>query len=528
MKVMVARKKSTAEKVAPTTFSRTMAVRAEIVKPIGMPWAEFGDMLRDRRSVMHRLINAGTFSLAYRADYGEPGSAVALIKQEIVRRKDVANVTADELEKLSKKVAATLPKDLKDAFQQGTALGAIRAELESYQAWCSEEALKSPEGVERTRLERRAKMTLSSKITDALSQQAFDMLGKYRKNHGTRLPTMKKGCPIFVRDGGWELKKDDLGFCLGVNLEGATKERPRPGLVQMALAPSSGKHRGRLAAIAAGKVKAGTCKLVYDEGARGKNGMKGKWYAILTFTEVREVAAVARPTGDGVFVVHRGMHSFLYGVASDGRVRKIEGHKFRVTRERLTTRMRQARRVTKGERGTGAVGHGTSRRYQSHDQLDGKLKNVVKTFCQTAAAWTIAQARALGCAKIAIEDYGGQERSEDRAERRFLDHFPYYQLKESIAWACRREGFELIEYDASYVSTTCPACGTRDAAQHNFRTGIFHCSNAACGVKRDADLVAVVNGCRVSGIAMPGLEARWEEIRKIERAVEDQAARVMV
>jgi hypothetical protein len=458
------------------TVVLTRAVRVELAKPLGLTWKELDELLFDRRAVMHHLLNAGVahiWSSQYRG--------------ETVR-----------------------------------ALEAIKAELASHREWCRKEAGKrGKDERERERLLRRANMELSGAITDAVQRRCMQALKRWNsEKRANRLPSAKAGSPIFVRDGGWSLGKEGDRFVLGVRLVGATKAVPHPGKISVTLRGSTGKHWAALAQIAEGTVKPGNCQLVYDESAERKDGRKGKWYAILAYTEEKPIGPVLGVMGRGL-IVHRGMRNFLYLLSTDGRVRRVEGGKFLVTRSRLNTRMQQTKRVGSSERGHGAKGHGVTRRYVTHDALDQKLKDVTKTFCQQSAAFVVKSARALGCTEVWIEDYGGQAPSEERGERRFFDHFPYYQLKQAIVWACKRDGYPLQEYAATFISSTCPRCDAQDAGAHNYRTGVFHCR--ACGFERGADWVAAYNGAKLAGVDLKDIAAQLEQQRRMEAAVREVA-----
>lgn len=467
MKVKKKKKKEEEKEKETGTVVRVRAVRVEIAKPLDIQWRELDDLLRDRRAVMHRLLNAGVLHIASQRWAGN---------------------------------------------EKPRALEAIKAELSSWQTWCAEMGAKTKDEKERIRHERRATMTLASSITDALQQRCVDADQRWRKNKGNaRLPTAKRGAPIFIRDGGWTLESDKNGWILSMRLEGVTPTNHRPGKVRVALRPSSGKHHGILQQMVKGSVKIGNCQVVLDEST-------GKWYAILAFTEELNRAAPPRD-GTKTLIVHRGQRNFMYALCTDGRTRILRGNKFAAQRLHLKRRAEAFKRVSAFERGAGAKGHGTRRRYETHDALDRKLKRVVHTYCQTSAAWVFKAAKDLGCGRILIEDYGGIEQSDERAERRFLDHFPYYQLGTAIKWVCKREQLELLEGPAAFISQTCPRCKHQDARQHNTRTGVFHCINPDCGFDRPADWVAAFNQGIAFGIDM-------SEIKKILAAQERVAAEI--
>jgi transposase len=150
--------------------------------------------------------------------------------------------------------------------------------------------------------------------------------------------------------------------------------------------------------------------------------------------------------------------------------------------------MREIKRSSQFERGSGSKGHGRSRRYETYSALEDKIARVTHTFCQQAAAFAAETAKRLGCGTIFIEDYGGIGPDEDVQVRRVLDHGPLYALKQAVEHRAERDGIALKEVESAYISSKCPRCETLDAGAHNHRTGIFHCK--VCEFSRPADWVA--------------------------------------
>jgi len=163
------------------------------------------------------------------------------------------------------------------------------------------------------------------------------------------------------------------------------------------------------------------------------------------------------------------------------------------------------------ERGKASRGHGRSRRYETNEAISEKESRYIKTLCQQVAARVVRLARLWGCGTVVIEDYGGIEADESRGVRRFVERFPLHQLKTCIEWSCKKEGFALAETPSDYISSECPGCGCLDMAQHNRRTGMFHCR--ACSFDRDVDFVAALMMLR----HYHGNGGVWDERLKQER-----------
>jgi transposase len=102
------------------------------------------------------------------------------------------------------------------------------------------------------------------------------------------------------------------------------------------------------------------------------------------------------------------------------------------------------------------------------------------------------QALRLGHGTIGIEDYGGIEQTGE-IKQRYLGTFPFFDLKTAIMWSSSKSGIAVVETPSEYISSQCPICGNVNPKQHNYRTGVFHCSKEDCGFERDADFVAAFN-----------------------------------
>ena len=308
---------------------------------------------------------------------------------------------------------------------------------------------------------------------------------------------------ILVRNTDAKLLED--GSVLSVKL--------RPvGAIRFALAGSYGEHRALLRKMAAGEIECGDCKIQRDE-------ERGKWYALLAYK-----APPAQPVGmdpNRVLAVHRGVRNALYLVSTAGHVKSLPGGKYVAQRQALQARIKNIRQISAPERGDGAKGHGRARRFQTHDALGDKLARATRTWCQQAAAFVAQMARAWGCGTVVIEDYGGIEPAAERTLRRVLDRFPLYQLKQCITSRLEMDGILLRETPSAFISSTCPRCGHVDQAQHNTRTGIFHCK--VCGWERPADLVAGLWMLRHSGADMAEWDRRFAHERRLAAAAKEAA-----
>jgi IS605 OrfB family transposase len=425
----MARKKSTESK-KPKMLVR--ALRAEIGKPIGITWDELGRDLRRLRAVAHRAINAA--------------------------------VTACEVARVCNWDVAT----------ETVAYRAAQWELAGFYAWAETHKEQSVRTL--------AEIRPGGGVLSGWATHGYQAFKRWLKeNRSTALPTAKQGAPIMLRKQEVEIRLAGGGVVLDLRIADGAHARH-----VVTVRPSKGSHWARLREIAEGKVVHGDVKIVYSNRERRKDGKTGKWYALISYS--MPLPSKTPSESGGVLVVHRGHRKFLTLMSSMGSpVKYVDGYGMRHRWKQLEARGRDAREALRGI-GDGARGHGRARRYRSYEVVSDKVERMKKTFCQQQAMRTISRARDLGCTVIVIEDYGGIEPHEERGVRRFLDRFPMSMMKQALKNACEREGIELVEVPAEYISSECPRCEAKNTAFHNVRTSVFHCGD--CGFERPADWLA--------------------------------------
>jgi len=186
-------------------------------------------------------------------------------------------------------------------------------------------------------------------------------------------------------------------------------------------------------------------------------------------------------------------------------------------KRKLAARRRDAMMIKACERGGGAQGHGTARRYEIRDALADKERRLTRTFCQQTAAQVRKLAIAWGCGRVVIGDYGGLDPDEERAVRRFVPRPPLHELKTDIVNALQPVGIEVDEVSESYVSQTCPRCGHVDARMHNRRTGVFHC--IICRFEGKADEVSALHMLRRAQPVHNERDKQLEKLYDLERRI---------
>lgn len=402
------------------------AIRLELTKPLDEPWETVGPLMRILAKATPKLLNA-----AYDARI-----AIEVAGKDAVKGK--------------------IAPDAKAGSGDGLAYQAVLRAVERLREWGKKK--KHPFG------ELAPPGGMSSAIARAASQ-AYARRDQQRPHFASER--------ILVRAAETGLSTDGRGVVLGVQLRS-------PGRQYFAVAHSWGTHRETLDGIVSGQIDHGDCKIQWDE-------RRHKWYALVSYTALERVVPGLDPAN--VLAVHRGARNALYLLSSTGeRGLPFPGSKILAQRRRLSARMREIRRSSEFERGSGSKGHGRSRRYETYSALEDKVARVTHTFCQQAAAFAAFTAARLGCGTIFIEDYGGIGPDKDVHVRRVLDHGPLYALKQAIEHRAERDGIALKEVESAYISSKCPRCVTLDAGAHNHRTGIFHCK--VCEFSRPSDWVA--------------------------------------
>ncbi len=175
-----------------------------------------------------------------------------------------------------------------------------------------------------------------------------------KSGRSTALPTAKQGAPIELRRQEVEIRIDGPGIVLDMRI--VDKSGPRHVVT---VRPSKGGHWARLREIAEGKVQHGAVKLVYSPSARRKDGKRGKWYALISYSMPMPVKAPAE--SGGALVAHRGHRNFLTLMSSaPGLVKYVGGYGMRNRWRQLEARSRDAKDGL-DEIGSGARGHGRAR-----------------------------------------------------------------------------------------------------------------------------------------------------------------------
>jgi IS605 OrfB family transposase len=425
--------------------NETRALRVEVIKPLNKTWDEAGARLRALRTIAHRVQQA---------------VFLACCAQERAQRKAGGA-------KAAKLVGIDGPRT--EAYRVAA------EEIEAIRAWAKSKLEDKQDGAVMREL---ATLEISSALQLGMCGAGFAGFVKWSKDkQRNAMPEWRRGAPIIVAGAGVKVSFDGKGIVLAVKLDPSSAERH-----VFAIKCGHGSHYGRVKDMADGTVAVGETKIVYDERQK-------KWFAFISYTRAKALPPVSCELTK-VLAAHRGVRCALTMLSSDGRKYEISGASMLARKRRLVARRRDAKRISRCERGTGLAGHGNARRFSLPDSLESKEAHVVRTWCQQVAANVTKTAMRLGCGTVLIEDYGGIEQTGDVVQR-YLDRFPFYQLKQAIEWACRKAGLALVEVPSEYISTTCPMCGNADLAQHNHRTNMFHCRG--CSLERGADHVAAMN-----------------------------------
>lgn len=424
----------------------TRALRVEIVKPLNATWDDFGTTLRVQSRIVPQLLRAGM----------DARIACGVASAETIKQ--------------------ALGIEARGQSAGTVVYQAMKAELEKIRGgkWAPEcrPALEIPGG------------TLS-----ALSQRVSQ---SYPKR-----PSFKGSQPIPVRAAESSLALDPDGSAvLRVKLRSE-------GHYHLLVKAGKGSHWGRLRALAQGKsgLKLGEVRI-----KSSGEGKRRKWHAFIAYSEPRpQLPDRCRP--EHVMVLHRGQRNLLVCATNEGKFLVIAtGNKLRAQKRAFKRRREELQSRSYAERGKCSRGHGRKRRYETTEAISKAEANCVKTLCQQLGARVAQLAKEWGCGTVLIEDYGGIEPGADRGKRMYLERFPNHELKEAVGWALTKTGLSLGEYPHEYISQTCPACSNVDAAQHNARTGVFHCK--ACAFDAEVDRVSCIHALRR---ACDGDAGVWEK-----------------
>ena len=381
-------------------------VSVDLIKPLGGDtWESVGQRLRDLRGCAHRLLNAGIRAAAI----GEQAS-----------------------------------KDVMASARAGVK-GALESEREYWRSRIGKRYEGSNHDPERA--ERLSEIALPSVIEDHMASRAGKSFLDARKHmlRGDKsIPSAKRGAPIYLRDGAtsWRLSKAEQGWELALKLFPG-----RSPMVRFAVRSHSASGFADLRRMVdpESQAKCGDARVVWHE-----RGGKGQWEARLCYSAPKPKPA----QGSEIVAVHRGMFQFLTIADTRPSVRRMPGDAWIKAKLGFSAlRASLMRHIRAGELGHGARGHGVRRRYKALDALNDAEARMMKAACQQSAALVAKHALSVGASVVLIEDYG-----TTREEVPYVPKWPWAQLKGAIAWACEKNGLELREVPAEYISMRCPAC----------------------------------------------------------------------
>ena len=423
----------------PETYVAT--IRAEVVKPLGGDWDALGRQLRALSTPLHRVLNKAITEL-------ELMHTGRLLGLEDGNERTILYQLVRDYWRIEREAAGDRVADGK--FYHGD----------------EEIADVAPAGV----------TILGAASTVWTKWTRYD---KERWKGTTTLPTFRKEQPIEVASSSEavRLSIEDGAFVLDVRLLADPAARTR-----VVILPNGGSNFAELRRVAADPDLLGNCKFVYDK----------KWQVLLA------VKRTAKPvSGSATMAIHRGLRTFLTAAIVDGDRRDAltmtiaDGGDISVHKKAYAARRASLGRHQR-ERGSGARGHGQDRRYEAITRLQDTEANWVKTKCQQIAAHVIRVAKKRGVSKILIEDWNnpasaGAPELGEHVEK-LVRAFPLGQLKESIAWVAKKEGFVFTEVPTCSNSRRCPNCGhVHVEAQHP----VFRCEK--CQLTRAVEMTFAWN-----------------------------------
>lgn len=212
---------------------------------------------------------------------------------------------------------------------------------------------------------------------------------------------------------------------------------------------------------------------------------KGKVYLAVSFT--RTVPDIDRPN-DAVIGVDRGINNIA--TVTDGkRVKFFGGRRLKHIRRRYQ-QTRASLQRKKAQTNTRSVRRVLKRQ-------SGKQARFTKDTMHVVSKRIVEFARETGNPTIAIEGLKGirEGRKLRKEQRRDVNEWPAYQLKEFVTYKAAGYGFEVIEIDPKHTSQGCSNCGHVEKSNRNGHK--FLCK--ACGFTVNADYNASLN-IRLRGI----------------------------
>lgn len=426
----------------------TQTLRCKLVKPVDRTWDELGMTLRALSWPLHRVLNGVITELELAARAEETHRAEPIHPRTRSYR---------------------LTRDLWRAERQAAA-----DRVASGKPYAGDEAI--------------ATTGPASSVVLGMTGLVFARWDKFRKERWRgkmSLPTFKVGPPICVASSSKAVTIEASDGTAVLTLRLVEKEKP----VRLVVVPYGPAGFSALRSILRGSAKLGEAKIKHDGSG---------WQVFLSYTH----DAPSRASGR-TMALHRGVHCFLSAAISGDGAREAYTPGPLETGDDILQHKRgyNARRRSLGQQGrqlgAGAKGHGRSRRYERIENLESAEANWVRSKCQEVAAHAMRLADQRGVSRILLEDWGNPATNADSGiVETLVRQFPLAQLKETIHWAAKKRGIEVVEAPGSYQNRDCPACGHRHQEpplrrDRSGRLSIFLCSE--CRLERPVDVIAAWN-----------------------------------
>ena len=166
---------------------------------------------------------------------------------------------------------------------------------------------------------------------------------------------------------------------------------------------------------------------------------------------------------------------------------RIEGGEVTAFAKQLEARKRSLQKQA-AHCGEGRVGHGTRARVSDVYKAEDKIANFRNTVNHRYSKKLIEYAIQHQYGTIQMEDLSGIK--QDTGFPKFLQHWTYYDLQQTIETKAKENGINFIKVDPSYTSQRCSKCGNIDSNNRPSQAA-FCCTK--CGFRANADFNASQN-----------------------------------
>lgn len=277
------------------------------------------------------------------------------------------------------------------------------------------------------------------------------------------LPSFSKKAPIIIRAKQYQVICEEKGtYYIDAQLFDSGKDKYK---YQFIIKAGDNSKKTILNRILSGEYKQGDLEILRR---------KDKWFCQISYSFAGKERELDK---NKILGVDMGVTNAVCWAVSDSYVKGwIAGGEIEEYRKRIRARRSSIQQQGKHS-GDGRSGHGRKRKLKPTAILSEKESNYRNTINHRYAKTIVKNAIKNNCGTIQLENL-----SEISTDNKFLQNWPYYDLRMKIEYKAREQGIEVKIVEPQYTSQRCSKCGHIAAENRDRKKTGFEC--VECGYGR--------------------------------------------